>query len=418
MSTAQAPPASPTPPHVQSLPRLLLALGLVFVPIGVASYASVVSHYRSDEAPGFFVVTILPVLFYLVAFLVSAPDVLGLQTRKGSALLERWSALFRWTSVLVAAATFLFWLLATTFAAFSPDTTPPPHSVPELVGFLGRLVVVLGVSCFAFLVILTAPFAGQELLAPTSRIAEAPYISGWRAMVFTWHARSARWLLKLCTARFSVLFGTIAILASLILPMDLDGSLFQSTGYSVLLGKSTLPTAVYTVRSLTARSIVMRAEQAMYLLALLTALVALTFFVLGKRGTSFLRHRLLSFLSGAVALFVTTDLAFAYVRFFTTQDILGGQTDAQRIIEKFLLILWPLLSCVCLALWVKAGRLQDSATDRLCIVAMLLLIPPFFFALFFLPSLVGTCSGIATVWIGSLFLYWGFLQTRQPAAAP
>lgn len=192
-----------------------------------------------------------------------------------------------------------------------------------------------------------------------------------------------------------------------------DDSLFQSSGYSVLVGKGTMPTATYTVSHLTARSVIVRLEQAMYLLALLIAIVALTSLPSGERGLRLRRHRLLHFLSGTVALFATTDLAFAYLRFFSSQPIFGGQTHAQSVMERFVLILWGVFFASILALWLKASRSQDDAAERLRIAAMILLLPPLFFALLFLPFAIVAFCGIAAAWIGGGLLCWGLFKSEQ-----
>lgn len=165
----------------------------------------------------FFTVTLAPVLFYLVAFLVCLAEVLGLRARDLSTLLARWRQFSRWTSTIPAALTLLFYLLAFTYGAFSGEAIPHPLTILTLARYVGRLALISCIACFASMLMVAAPVACERFLPSLCHPSEAPSGSGLGARLFFWNSRWSSWFLKLCSARLSIFVGSLAILASLIL---------------------------------------------------------------------------------------------------------------------------------------------------------------------------------------------------------
>jgi hypothetical protein len=349
--------------------------------------------------------------------MLCVPEVMGITFKRKATLRERWSGFVRWTAAGAAAVISLLWCFAAIYVAISDNGGLLKHSAYLLdsTKYIGRSTAVVAISLFASLVVLAAPAASEKYLLPGIPHDPSPSGIGWREAIARWVGRCGAWFLKLFPVRLALLLGSVIILASLILPMDVDyypG--FKSGGYSVLLNARTLPTSAYTINGDAAQRVVARLQQGLYVISLLLGLAALVSVAAGKRGIIIRTFRPLLILSGILALFVTTDYAFAYLRFMTDGiPIFGGPTLSERIMENLILAQWLVVFALSLALWFIPTRPMGETRERNRIVAMILILPPFCFALFWLSFAVLGTAGYAALWIGSLFLWWGFLQSGQ-----
>jgi hypothetical protein len=408
--------SSPESPQrrVRSFPRLFLILALAALPVFVSLYAGWKSSDHLEDGILFVAVTLLPSAFCILAFTLCVPEVMGIASKRKATLRQRWSGFVRWTAGGFAAVIFLFWCFTAIYGAISPD-----GGLPGLISHLlksaklfGRLTLILAICLFASLLALAAAVASEKHLLPASYPNPLPQGTDWPASVTQWMGRCGGWFLKLFSAKLALILGAALILASLILPMDLDYPVgFQSGGYSVLVNARTLPTSAYTIYGVTAYWILARVGQVVYVISLLLGLAALVSVAAGKRGIIIRTFRPLLIASGVLALFTTTDYAFAYLRFITCGVLFFGSTTlSERIMENLILIQWLVVFALSLALWLIPSRLDPEVGERNRIVAMILFLPPFLFALFWLWFAILGVAGYATFWIGSLFLWWGFLQ--------
>lgn len=415
--------SSPGSPRlrIRSFPRLFLILALAALPVFVGLYAGWKSPDNLEDGILFVAVALLPSAFCILGFMFCSPEVMGITSMRRTTLLERWSGFVRWTAAIAAAVIFLSWSFAAIYAAISDEDGLLGLSAHLLKSakFFGRLAAFLAISLFASFLVFAAAVASEKRLLPGIYHDHPPSGTGWRATITRWVARCGGWFLKLLSVRLALFLGAALILASLILPMDLEYPVgFKSGGYSVLLGDRTLPTTSYTIQGEAIRRIVARVERGMYVISLLLGLAALLSVATGKRGIVIRKFRSLLIVSGVLALFATTDYAFAYLRFITCGvPIWGGPTLGERIMENLLLTQWLVVFALSLALWFTPTRPGGETRERNRIVAMILFLPPFLFALFWLSFAVLAVAGYAAFWIGSLFLWWGFLQSGQQSPA-
>jgi hypothetical protein len=411
--------SSPESPQrrIRSFPRLFLLLALFALPVFVGLYADWKSPDPLEDRIPFATVPFLPSAFCILAFMLCVPEVMGITFKRKATLRERWSGFVRWTAAGAAAVIFLFWCFTAIYVAISDDGGLSRHYASPLgfTKFFGRSAAIVAISLFASLLVLAAPAASEKYLLPGIPHDPSPSGIGWRAAIARWVGRCGAWFLKLFSVKLALFLGAALILASLILPMDVDyypG--FKSGGYSVLVNARMLPTSAYTIHGDAVQRTVARLQQDLYVISLLLGLAALVSVAAGKRGIIIRTFRPLLILSGILALFVTTDYAFAYLRFMTDGiPIFGGPTLSERIMENLILAQWLVVFALSLALWFIPTRPMGETRERNRIVAMILILPPFCFALFWLSFAVLGTAGYAALWIGSLFLWWGFLQSGQ-----
>lgn len=407
--------------RIRSFPRLFLILALAALPVFVSLYAGWKSSDNLEDGILFVTVTLLPSAFCILAFMLCVPEVMGIASKRKATLRQRWSGFVRWTAAGFAAVIFLFWCLTAIYGAISADGGLPglfSHLLKSAKLF-GRLTLSVAISLFASLLALAAAVASEKHLLPASHPNPLPQGTGWPASITRWVGRCGGWFFKLFSAKLALILGAALILASLILPMDLDYPVgFQSGGYAVLVNARTLPTSAYTIDGVTAYRILARIGQGVYGISLLLGLAALLSVATGNRGIAIRRFRPLLIASGVLALFTTTDYAFAHLRLMTYGvPILAGPTLSERIMENLILIQWLVVFALSLALWLIPSRLDPEVGERNRIVAMILFLPPFLFALFWLWFAILEVAGYAAFWIGSLFLWWGFLQSVPESPA-
>ena len=411
--------SSPESPQrrIWSFPRLFLILALAALPVFVGLYAVWKSPDHLEDGILFVAVTLLPSVFCILGFMLCLPEVMGITSRRKATLFERWSGFVRWTAAIAVALLLLFWGFTVVYAVVSDDAGLPRHyaSLLGFTKFFGRLTAILTTSLFASLLVLAAAVASEKHLLPGIHHDYFPSGTGWRAAITRWVGRCGGWFLKLFSVKLALFLGAALILASLILPMDLEYPVgFKFGGYSVLLNTRTLPTSAYTINGEAAQRIVARLQQGLYVISLLIGLAALLSVATGKRGIVIRRFRPLLIGSGVLALFVTTDYAFAYLRFMTCGvPILSSLNMGERIMENLILTQWLVVFALSLVLWFIPTPPNGESRERNRIVAMILFLPPFCFALFWLFFAVLEVAGYAAFWIGSLFLWWGFLQSGQ-----
>jgi len=407
-----------SPQHrIWSFPRLFLVLAVAALPVFVALYAGWKSPDRLEDGSAFLLVALLPSAFCILGLMFCSPEVMGIKPARKATLLERWSGFVRWTAAIAAAVIFFFWCFAVIHDLISDhgDLGQLSAILLERTKVVGRLTAILAVYLFASFLVFAAAVAGEKCLLPGIHHDHSPSGTGWRAAITRWVGRFGGWFLKLCSARLALFLGGAIILSSLILPMEVDHQAgFEAGGYSVLLSDRPLPTTGYTIQGEAVHRIVARVEQGLYVVALLLGLAALLSVATGKRGIAIREFRPLLIVSGVLALFTTTDYAFAYLRFITCGlPLFRDPTLGERIMENLILTQWLVVLALPLALWFTPTRSQGENRDRNRIVAMILFLPPFCFALFWLSFVVFHVAGFAAFWIGSLFLWWGFLQSGQ-----
>lgn len=411
--------SSPESPRfrIRSFPRLFLILALAALPVFVGLYAGWKSPDNLEDGILFVALVFIPSAFCVLGFMFCSPEVMGVASIRRASLPERWSGFVRWTAAIAAAAISLSWSFAAVYGAISHGADLPGHhaSLLGFTKFFGRLTAILAASLFASLLVLAAAVASEEHLLPGIHHDRIPSGTDWRATITRWVGRCGGWSLKLFSVKLALFLGAALILASLLLPMDLEYPVgLKAGGYSVLLGDETLPTSAYTIYGVTVHRIVARVEQGLYAIALLIGLAALLSVATGKRGIAIRKFRPLLVGSGVLALFVTTDYSFAYLRFITWGvPLFRDPTLGERIMENLILALWLVVFALSLVLWFTPTRPNGESRERNRIVAMIFLLPPFCFALFWFWFVVVEVAGFAAFWIGSLFLWWGFLQSGR-----
>jgi hypothetical protein len=133
--------------------------------------------------------------------------------------------------------------------------------------------------------------------------------------------------------------------------------------------------------------------------------------LLGKRAGVVRQFRPVILLSGVLVLFTISDFAFALVRTATCEPFLG-QSYAEGMLEKLILVLWLLTLGMVLATWFAAARTGQQTADQLRIAAMIFLLAPILFALSFMPFITLAMVGYGSFWIGSCLVFGGLLKSN------
>lgn len=205
---------------------------------------------------------------------------------------------------------------------------------------------------------------------------------------------------RILGAKRSLFSGAVLVLMTLFLATTTDSCLGNPrNGYEVLSGKSFWITAEVTLHKGSLQNVVAQVGRASYIVGLAIAILALAAAVAGRAGNSLRRKHVLAVASGTLAVFAVTDNVFGWIR-------------SIEIMPHWLnVILWTLAWILPVMLWrIRAhGPLMKWEHTRMAV--MIFYVPFFFWFLALLPYTTDSAVGYSFFLIGTLLLWWGFVQS-------
>ena len=350
------------------------------------------------------VVTLPPAAAYAFAYFRALPEALGAESSpQAGSLLRRWSDFARLTSASAIVITWICWIaiIVKHFRGMVISLKQMPSMVDVFV--VGTLTTrpdlcVIGALLAAALMTICV-VASEEYLVQTMEQMGPSSATGWRTAARRVVGKCGRWLGASLRAKPALVLGSGLLLFSLVARSDL----FEGYGLQVVTGHQSWPTAEYTLVNPTL-TLLCQVGRWIYVAALGIALLGLGAVAMRRLGDRLRRSYALVFLSTVIALFGVCDLTMGVAR-------LDSMVPA--VLNFAVLgVIW----LVPIAIWVWRAQGDRVRWDRTRIAVMILYLPVVLAGLALIPLALILVPIYGFFLLGSVFLAWGFTQSRREVA--
>ncbi|MBZ5649411.1 MAG: hypothetical protein LAO18_02870 [Acidobacteriia bacterium] len=365
-----------------------LAAGLVlfFAGLGVFVFARQRQRYGHEWTGSILVeilivlgCTFLPAAWYGFGYFRRIPDALGGKTI-ALPIRQRWSDYARLAAAIAVLATCLAW---TPIAMGREEPTWVFLCVPIFTSIMVALVA----ASEGYLVHTTLQVSSEREESARKFVQQC--VGRWGGVVA-----------RILGAKRSLFSGAVLVLMTLFLATTTDSCLDKPhSGYEVLSGKSFWITAEVTLDKGRLQNVVARVGRVGYIVGLAIAILALAAAAAGRAGNSLRRSHILAVASGTLAVFAVTDNVFGWIR-------------SIHIMPHWLnVILWTLAWILPVMLWRKRAHGPHKEWEHTRMAVMIFYVPFFFWFLALLPYTTDSATGYSFFLIGTLLLWWGFVQS-------
>lgn len=365
--------------------QALAALGILL--LAVIGWLKMYRTWR-EGYPGLFLLGLGcfwgPAATYFFGYFWCLPDVLGKTTDFSQRpLLHRWrdfARLSTFCAILIIFGAYIN-IIRINLSYVDPVRALPCLLIPPL--------------AFAVSVEASVKYLGLEF--PVAEQATTTNV-GWRARVRCMIGALAERLVALATVERSFWIGGTLILSSLFLDMTGNVLFSGDNGYRVIVGRQSWLT-FHTEWPLVFGKCFLALHQAIYALGLLLAIVAPFATLPGRSARAVRESRFLCSLAAIVAMAEVTDVALTL-----------WSSDSSDSTVVWSQVMWLVLSLIPSGLWVWTSGFTGENRNLSRLAICIFYLPIFMLCCAFLIFNAYTAPGFGCFVVGSLLVWWGFVQ--------